>query len=257
MALQREYSPSKHSQVNHLIVIGREEHGTHPDSFVLNPRLLSGQRHAAFPRELDEGLRTRWDRMHLAFPQGSGTDNSPAYTQVGSNVPSSAISNDVFPDPVGPTTRLIWPLLNSTSPSTFSTNLRCLLPLLMVPGVVGVDTDDGDAPSFAHVNVVCLMPIVPSSGMGRRKFLPWAGPCLASSYSSRSSVYTRASVNDHQKGGEKEREAYVVQERVDTVQRYLSWRGQTSTLSSYAIWGDAILALSDYRNSEKHQVHLL
>lgn len=38
--------------------------------------------------------------------------------------PSKAINMDVFPDPVGPTMRLIWPRWKNKSPSIRSTKLR-------------------------------------------------------------------------------------------------------------------------------------
>lgn len=52
------------------------------------------------------------------------------------------MSNDVFPDPVGPTIKLILPRRKSSSSSTVSTNLRLRVP----PGVREI------AASRDHVN---------------------------------------------------------------------------------------------------------
>ena len=84
------------------------------------------------------------------------------------DAPSSAISNDVFPEPVGPKMRFIRPRLKRTSPSMFRTNfLFCWL-----PAVAGVEIW---LPTLTdQVKEVCLMPITSEdkdAEMGRSRVL--------------------------------------------------------------------------------------
>lgn len=54
-------------------------------------------------------------------------------------LPRSAMSSDVFPDPVGPTIKLILPRWKSSSSSTLSTNLRLRAPPDVCEGAASLD----------------------------------------------------------------------------------------------------------------------
>lgn len=54
-------------------------------------------------------------------------------------LPSSAMSSEVFPEPVGPTIKLIFPRWKSSSSSTLSTNLRLRAPPDACEGTAPLD----------------------------------------------------------------------------------------------------------------------
>lgn len=55
------------------------------------------------------------------------------------DLPSNAMSRDVFPDPVGPTIKLIFPRWKSSSSSMVSTNRRLRVPPGVGEGVESLD----------------------------------------------------------------------------------------------------------------------
>lgn len=59
--------------------------------------------------------------MHLPFKPNYVEEHT---VQLGSHSPNNAIRREVFPDPVGPITKLIFPFLNLSSSSIFSVKLR-------------------------------------------------------------------------------------------------------------------------------------
>ena len=144
----------------------------HPDSLVLNPRLLCSVGNAAVAREVEPRARRMRLKVHLACI-GVQLQSSRHLSIAAEGLPRSAINNDVFPLPVGPMIKLIPPRLNQSSGSTRSLKLRR----------EGVSRPSA---SLDHANVASRKPIALMSSS--------ATPVIASTTGAFSLNWSRSSV---------------------------------------------------------------
>ena len=131
-----------------------------------------------YPRTRIVSFKTQDSCAAYATPPALGrltNESGPVGMQCIS--PKSAIKNDVFPEPVGPTMRLSLPRWKNTSSSTLSRNVRLCVP----PGV-----DAGAAESLAQEKYACRIPIVSLCSSGTEPEM--VGSSLSEN-SSMSSVY--------------------------------------------------------------------
>lgn len=143
--------------------------------------------------------------MHLAWAHVSICYLRESKSKVHS--PRSAMSKDVLPDPVGPSTRLRQPCLNvrSSSMSSVNTRLEGAKVILILSAAV-------------QVKAACRMPITLSAGGACPKLS--AATLAVSENSSSSSVWRRKLTVTYPTD---RNDPYLVKELVKSISRYFSY----------------------------------
>ena len=92
------------------------------DSLILDPGLLCRVSDTSTTRKIKPRRRSGRYEVHFAYRRKS-FGITPTYNGLSAS-PRRAIKMDVFPEPVGPTIRLIFPFLNANRSLILSVNLR-------------------------------------------------------------------------------------------------------------------------------------